>query len=81
MRSICIHKDICSFEEVFLFDRSQQLVRRRGIGHCGGASIPPLARHSLGMAQAKKMIAICTNIREHKEDDSAVSLSVIDGEV
>ena len=32
-------------------------------------------------APGKKMIAICTNTREHKEDEFSVSLSVIDGEV
>jgi hypothetical protein len=32
------------------------------------------------MARAKKLIAICANTREHKEDDFSVSLSVIDGE-
>ena len=39
------------------------------------------ARNALGIARAKKMIAICTDTRQHNEDDFAVSLAVIDGEV
>lgn len=38
------------------------------------------ARNALGMERAKKMIAICTNSREHSEDDFAVSLAVIAGD-
>ena len=35
-------------------------------------------RNHLGIERAKKMIAICTNSRQHVGDDSAVSLAVID---
>ena len=38
------------------------------------------ARYLLGIAWAKKMIAICTNTQKHKEYNCAVTLVVIDGE-
>ena len=39
------------------------------------------SRNALGIERAKKMIAICTNSREHGEDDFAVSLAVVDGDI
>jgi hypothetical protein len=39
------------------------------------------ARNHLGMERAKKMIAICTNTRQHGGDDFAVFLAVIDGDI
>ena len=39
------------------------------------------ARNSLVFEDAKKMIAMCTNVRPFAEHDYAVSLAVIDGDI
>ena len=38
------------------------------------------SRNALGMEQAKKMIAICTNTKHTTEDDLSIFLAVIEGE-
>jgi hypothetical protein len=39
------------------------------------------SRNALGIERGKKLITICANSRQAKENDFAVSLAVVDGDI
>jgi hypothetical protein len=54
----------------------QQAVQPSGTGVCGAACTQPLE-----MLSAQKLITICANSRQARENDFAVSLAVAEGDI